>query len=689
MKTKLKHKFSAVAVAGLLVALNSQLSTMFAQPTTFTYQGLVADNGTNFTGTGQFKFALVLSTNAASQATATAQLTGSFVTSVNVVFGGNGYFTPPAVTFSGGGGSGATATATVSGGAVIAINVNNAGSGYTNAPTVNIAPPPPDITFITYWSNDGTSVNGSEPTAAITVPVSTGLFTVVLGDTTLSNMTSIDASLFAMQSGLQLRIWFNDGVHGSVALSPVQTLTASPYAAFATTTGNVSGTELTSIGNTNGGSDNFFVGQSGNSTVSGYENTGVGNSALTSETSGAGNSAFGYQSLTSDTSGYYNTATGLDALALNTVGYDNTADGAFTLYSNTNGYYNTAVGVDSLTGNTSGGNNTAVGGFSLESNSSGNNNVAVGYGAGSAVTTGSGNIAIGAGAGTSFNSGSNNIDIGNPGFGNESGVIRIGNTQTKAVFNGIYNNPIASGSGVVCVNSSGLIGTLASGGATLSGNLQLGGNLQLVGNLAFDTSAYRNLSMTGGNSTGYLYGSFPALGDGVHLGYNYYYDAGGAGHLINTGGGTSRLSVGYSDIALFVGAVNTSPNTIRLDATTTGVTVYGTFNNSSDRNAKQDFTSVSPTEILDKVLQLPLSEWSYKTDASTRHIGPMGQDFYSTFKIGTDEKHIAPIDEGGVALAAIQGLNQKLEQKDTELQALKRRLEKLEQLLEQKDRGEK
>ena len=173
------------------------------------------------------------------------------------------------------------------------------------------------------------------------------------------------------------------------------------------------------------------------------------------------------------------------------------------------------------------------------------------------------------------------------------------------------------------------------------------------------------------------------------MGYNYYADNAGGGHISNTGGGTSRISVGYSDISLYVGGVNTAPTTIRLDATTSGVTVYGTFNNSSDRDAKQDFEPVNPSRILDKVLQLPISEWSYKADAATRHIGPMGQDFYSTFNIGTDEKHIAPIDEGGVALAAIQGLNQKLTEKDAEIQGLKQRLEKLEQLLGGKKGDEK
>ena len=44
----------------------------------------------------------------------------------------------------------------------------------------------------------------------------------------------------------------------------------------------------------------------------------------------------------------------------------------------------------------------------------------------------------------------------------------------------------------------------------------------------------------------------------------------------------------------------------------------------------------------------------------------MAQDFYAAFGIGADDKHISAVDEGGVALAAIQGLNQKLNEKDAE-----------------------
>src|SRR2546423_14946188 len=121
----MKNKLNLLQVLLLLSTLHSTFSTLFAQNTVFTYQGRVLDNGTNFTGTGQFKFALVTSTNTSRQATATANVNGGFVTSYNVTDGGNGYSTAPVVTISCGGGFGATATASVSGSAVTRIAANN------------------------------------------------------------------------------------------------------------------------------------------------------------------------------------------------------------------------------------------------------------------------------------------------------------------------------------------------------------------------------------------------------------------------------------------------------------------------------------------------------------------------------------------------------------------------------------
>ncbi len=66
----------------------------------------------------------------------------------------------------------------------------------------------------------------------------------------------------------------------------------------------------------------------------------------------------------------------------------------------------------------------------------------------------------------------------------------------------------------------------------------------------------------------------------------------------------------------------------------------------------------------------------------------MAQDFYAAFGVGMDDKHISMVDADGVALAAIQGLNQKLtedlKQNQTEITELKDRIEKLERLLNNK-----
>ena len=93
-----------------------------------------------------------------------------------------------------------------------------------------------------------------------------------------------------------------------------------------------------------------------------------------------------------------------------------------------------------------------------------------------------------------------------------------------------------------------------------------------------------------------------------------------------------------------------------------GVSVTGGFAYSSDRNMKTGFAALDPQKVLAQVAALPMSSWFYKTDTGARHVGPMAQDFHAAFALGGgDDKHINVGDEGGVALAAIQGLNEKVE----------------------------
>jgi hypothetical protein len=84
----------------------------------------------------------------------------------------------------------------------------------------------------TYWSNDGTSSAGSQPTNAVSLIVANGLYSVVLGDIGYSNMTVIPASVFS-NNDVRLRVWFNDGTHGSQLLSPDQRIAATGYAMMA------------------------------------------------------------------------------------------------------------------------------------------------------------------------------------------------------------------------------------------------------------------------------------------------------------------------------------------------------------------------------------------------------------------------------------------------------------------------
>ncbi len=106
--------------------------------------------------------------------------------------------------------------------------------------------------------------------------------------------------------------------------------------------------------------------------------------------------------------------------------------------------------------------------------------------------------------------------------------------------------------------------------------------------------------------------------------------------------------------------------------------VPGAFQTCSDRNVKKDFQAINSRDVLEKLAALQIQTWSYTNDSrSSRHIGPVAQDFQAAFSVGDDDKHIATVDEGGVALVAIQGLHQMVKAKNTEIDALKADLKKL------------
>jgi hypothetical protein len=103
--------------------------------------------------------------------------------------------------------------------------------------------------------------------------------------------------------------------------------------------------------------------------------------------------------------------------------------------------------------------------------------------------------------------------------------------------------------------------------------------------------------------------------------------------------------------------------------------INGTLVELSDRDAKSNLVAVDGQQTLAKVIQLPLSEWSYQKDKEqTRHLGPMAQDFHKAFGLGEDEKGICTLDTSGVALAAIQGLHEQVQEKDARIRMLEKQL---------------
>ena len=115
----------------------------------------------------------------------------------------------------------------------------------------------------------------------------------------------------------------------------------------------------------------------------------------------------------------------------------------------------------------------------------------------------------------------------------------------------------------------------------------------------------------------------------------------------------------------------------------------GVFSCSSDRATKKDFKPVRGQNVLERIARLPITTWSFKTEkAGVRHMGPMAQDFWRQFHLGTDNKNIGLTDLNGVNLAGIQALYRLDQQKDVRIRHLERenarinaRLDRIERLL--------
>jgi hypothetical protein len=645
--TSMKTKYAITPWLALaaLTSLTLQPLPSLAQATAFTYQGRLLDNGTNFTGTGQFEFAVVTSTNANHQATATADApSGGYIIGYNVVSGGSGYTNAPVVTVSGGIGAGAAAIAHVSGGVVTSITVYNGNFGngnYTSAPMVTVAPPPPNFSYTTFWSNDGTSITGSQPTSAVGVAVANGLFTVALGDTTVANMTAISAALFT-QPNLQLRIWFNDGVNGFAALSPVQNLTPVPYSDFATTANSLSGTISSSnIAGTYGSvvtlsnANNSFSGNgAGLTSVNAVTLNGIGASGFWETTGNSGTTPGANFVGTADNQPLELHVNGARALRLEP---DVSGNGAPNVIGGSPCNVVDAGMVGAFIGG-GGVTNLRSTGVAYTNRISSNFSI------------------IGGGLGNSIQSGSDSSTIAGGGSGN---VIQ-GNAGDSTISGGAGNTIQGAGSpgaGFGSTIGGGLGNTTSSNSfyATIPGGVDC-----IAGNFAFAAGSHAIAT----NQGAFVWGDS----------WNYNFNS------INNNEFAIRATGGFRLVSGIVAGGSPGAGVTLGQGSSSWATI-------SDKNMKKDFVSLDCEEVLKKLATIPVEEWRYKWEAETNtlNIGPMAQDFKAAFYPGRDDKSITTLEFDGVELAAIKGLNQKVDEqtkaKDAAIQQLQETVAQLKDLV--------
>lgn len=139
--------------------------------------------------------------------------------------------------------------------------------------------------------------------------------------------------------------------------------------------------------------------------------------------------------------------------------------------------------------------------------------------------------------------------------------------------------------------------------------------------------------------------------------------------LISRDGNRTVTLINDQETGTFFVSTTPSAGSPRLNVGGATLTSGGVWTNQSSRALKEGFAAVNALEILNKVANLPITTWTYKRSTEGTHMGPIAEDFKAAFGLAGDGKSIGTVDADGVALAAIQGLNQKLESENAELRA--------------------
>lgn len=160
---------------------------------------------------------------------------------------------------------------------------------------------------------------------------------------------------------------------------------------------------------------------------------------------------------------------------------------------------------------------------------------------------------------------------------------------------------------------------------------------------------------------------------------------------LDTGFNISRIGSGGPEVVITDRDPSGATNTMTVDGDIAAVN----FNATSSRTLKTGLQGLNTRQVLSRLMNLDLYEWSFTADPSgIRHLGPMAEDFHDLFPLSPDNKKISLVDSNGVALAAIQGLHGVVMEKDQKIADLtetlantQRQLDELKSLVESLVKG--